>query len=113
MVSARKHKHVHGLHVTLDGFIVLFHVACSVLTLFFFFLFPTCPVAGHPKPQVEWLHDGIPVEQSARVTVEYEKDGLWALVLTDLVPADSGVYECRATNDRGRALSTAKLTVEL
>ncbi|XP_046887941.1 myosin light chain kinase, smooth muscle-like isoform X1 [Hypomesus transpacificus] len=72
-----------------------------------------CHIQGHPKPQVEWLHDGIPVEQSARVTVEYEKDGLWALVLTDLVPADSGVYECRATNDRGRALSTAKLTVEL
>ena len=96
--------------MTLDRFIVLFHVACSVLTRFS--IFPTCLVAGHPEPQVEWLHDGIPVEQSTRVTVEYEKDGLCALVLTGVVPADSGVYECRATNDRGRALSTAKLTVE-
>ena len=58
-----------------------------------------------------WFKDEETVESSSRVTVEY--DGMCELVLTDLGPADTGVYKCRATNNLGEALCSAKLTVEL
>ncbi|CAB1312155.1 unnamed protein product, partial [Coregonus sp. 'balchen'] len=63
---------------------------------------------SYPEPEVMWLKDERPVESSSRVTVEY--DGMCELVLTDLGPADSGIYKCRATNDLGEALCSAKLT---
>uniref|UniRef100_A0A674AS97 Myosin light chain kinase, smooth muscle-like n=1 Tax=Salmo trutta TaxID=8032 RepID=A0A674AS97_SALTR len=70
-----------------------------------------CRVQGYPEPEVVWFKDEEPVESSSRVTMGY--DGMCELVLTDLGPADSGVYKCRATNDLGEALCSAKLTVEL
>uniref|UniRef100_A0A8C7STJ2 Myosin light chain kinase, smooth muscle-like n=1 Tax=Oncorhynchus mykiss TaxID=8022 RepID=A0A8C7STJ2_ONCMY len=70
-----------------------------------------CRVQGYPEPEVVWFKDEETVESSSRVTMEY--DGMCELVLTDLGPADTGVYKCRATNDLGEALCSAKLTVEL
>uniref|UniRef100_A0A8C7G0B6 Myosin light chain kinase, smooth muscle-like n=1 Tax=Oncorhynchus kisutch TaxID=8019 RepID=A0A8C7G0B6_ONCKI len=70
-----------------------------------------CRVQGYPEPEVVWFKDEETVESSSRVTVGY--DGMCELVLTDLGPADTGVYKCRATNDLGEALCSAKLTVEL
>ncbi|CDQ63619.1 unnamed protein product [Oncorhynchus mykiss] len=70
-----------------------------------------CRVQGYPEPEVVWFKDEETVESSLRVTVEY--DGMCELVLTDLGPADTGVYKCRATNNLGEALCSAKLTVEL
>ncbi|XP_035602993.1 myosin light chain kinase, smooth muscle-like [Oncorhynchus keta] len=70
-----------------------------------------CRVQGYPEPEVVWFKDEETVESSSRVTVGY--DGMCELVLTDLGPADTGVYKCRATNVLGEALCSAKLTVEL
>ncbi|KAL0984429.1 hypothetical protein UPYG_G00141370 [Umbra pygmaea] len=71
-----------------------------------------CHVQGYPEPEVSWLRNQEPVVESLTVTVEYQ-DGVCALVLTDLGPADSGVYECKATNRLGEAMCSARLTVEL
>ncbi|XP_076008098.1 myosin light chain kinase, smooth muscle-like [Genypterus blacodes] len=73
----------------------------------------TCLIHGYPEPQVEWLQDGRPLEDSSRTTAEQHEDGLCSLVLADLRPSDSGVYVCRAINELGEALCSAKLTVEV
>ena len=53
-----------------------------------------------------------PLEESSRVQIEYEEDGLCTLVLSQVGPEDSDVYTCRATNDHGKALCSAKLIVK-
>ncbi|XP_056153529.1 myosin light chain kinase, smooth muscle-like [Lampris incognitus] len=73
----------------------------------------TCHVNGYPPPEVEWLQNGELVGESSRVTLEQDEDGVCSLVLSDLGPSDSAVYKCRATNVLGKAICSAKLTVEL
>ncbi|KAM4624173.1 myosin light chain kinase, smooth muscle-like [Polymixia lowei] len=73
----------------------------------------TCLVLGYPQPEVAWLQNEQQVVASSRVTMEHHDDGFCSLVLADLGPPDSGVYKCRATNDLGEALCSAKLTVEM
>ncbi|XP_072230284.1 myosin light chain kinase, smooth muscle-like [Leuresthes tenuis] len=73
----------------------------------------TCLVNGYPQPDVKWLQNEEPVSESSRVAIEQDEDGLCSLVLDDLRPSDSGVYECRAKNKLGEAMCSAKLKVEL
>ncbi|XP_028332409.1 myosin light chain kinase, smooth muscle-like [Gouania willdenowi] len=73
----------------------------------------TCHVNGYPQPEVKWLQNEKPVYKSSRITMEQQEDGLCSLVLSDLKPADSGVYVCRATNELGEATCSAKLKVAL
>ena len=62
---------------------------------------------------MKWLQNEEPVSESSRVAIEQDEDGLCSLVLDDLRPSDSGVYECRAKNKLGEAMCSAKLKVEL
>ncbi|KAM9426024.1 myosin light chain kinase, smooth muscle-like isoform 2-T2 [Pholidichthys leucotaenia] len=73
----------------------------------------TCLINGYPQPEVKWFHNGSPVTESHRVTVEQLEDGLCSLALVDLRSSDSGVYVCRAKNKLGDAMCSAKLTVGL
>nr|XP_046160422.1 myosin light chain kinase, smooth muscle-like isoform X1 [Oncorhynchus gorbuscha] len=72
----------------------------------------SCHLTGYPDPEVVWLRGEEPLEESSRVQIEYEEDGLCTLVLAQVVPEDSDVYTCRATNDQGKALCSAKLIVK-
>lgn len=67
--------------------------------------------AGYPDPEVVWLLDDKPLEETERVHMEYKEDGLCTLTLTRVQPRDSGLYKIRATNHLGRALCSARLTV--
>ncbi|KAF7665192.1 hypothetical protein LDENG_00149940 [Lucifuga dentata] len=73
----------------------------------------TCLIYGYPEPQVEWLQNEKLMVKSSRVSMEQNHDGLCSLVLADLESSDSGVYVCRAINKLGKALCSAKLTVEM
>ncbi|XP_039991866.1 myosin light chain kinase, smooth muscle-like [Xiphias gladius] len=73
----------------------------------------TCLVNGYPQPEVKWLQNDKPLSESRRVTTEHHEDGFCSLVLADLKPSDSGVYVCRASNELGRAMCSAKLKVEM
>lgn len=73
----------------------------------------TCLINGYPQPEVKWLQNEKPVSESGRVTMEQHEDGLCSLVLADLEPSDSGVYVCRASNNLGEAMCSAKLKVEM
>lgn len=76
-------------------------------------LSPLWPLlSGYPDPEVVWLRGEEPLEESSRVQIEYEEDGLCTLVLAQVGPGDSDVYTCRATNDQGKAQCSAKLIVK-
>ncbi|XP_053469942.1 myosin light chain kinase, smooth muscle-like isoform X2 [Ictalurus furcatus] len=70
-----------------------------------------CIVQGYPDPEVVWLLEDEPLEETERVQMEYKEDGLCTLTLTRVQPRDSGLYKIRATNHLGRALCSARLTV--
>lgn len=72
----------------------------------------SCHLTGYPDPTVVWLRGEEPVEELSHMKIRYEEDGCCALVLSKVVPEDSDIYTCRATNDHGEALCSAKLTVE-
>ncbi|XP_048847897.1 myosin light chain kinase, smooth muscle-like [Brienomyrus brachyistius] len=72
----------------------------------------TCHIQGYPDPEVVWLQDEEPLEESARTLIEYEEDGRCALILGQLEPADAGLYTCKASNSQGEALCSARLWLE-
>ncbi|KAK6288449.1 hypothetical protein J4Q44_G00388460 [Coregonus suidteri] len=72
----------------------------------------SCHLTGYPDPEVVWLRGEEPLEESSRVQIEYEEDGFCTLVLDQVGPEDSDIYTCRATNDQGEALCSAKLIVK-
>ncbi|XP_062303102.1 myosin light chain kinase, smooth muscle isoform X1 [Osmerus eperlanus] len=74
----------------------------------------SCHLTGYPDPAVVWLRGEEPLEESSRLKIEYEEDGHGdcTLVLLQVVPEDSDIYTCRATNDQGEALCSAKLIVK-
>ncbi|KAL0992792.1 hypothetical protein UPYG_G00098440 [Umbra pygmaea] len=71
----------------------------------------SCHITGYPDPEVVWLKGEEPVEESTRMQIGYEEDGLCTLVLNQVESEDSDIYTCRATNSQGEALCSAKLTV--
>ncbi|KAL2078473.1 hypothetical protein ACEWY4_026158 [Coilia grayii] len=72
-----------------------------------------CNIQGYPDPEVVWLQNEDPVEETERVQIEYEEDGTCTLIMSNVKPQDSGIYKCRATNSLGAALCSARLTVEM
>ncbi|XP_066538691.1 myosin light chain kinase, smooth muscle-like isoform X2 [Hoplias malabaricus] len=70
-----------------------------------------CIIQGFPDPEVVWLLDDEPLEETERVQIQYKEDGLCTLTLAHVQPEDSGIYKCRASNYLGQALCSARLTV--
>lgn len=71
----------------------------------------SCHLTGYPDPEVVWLRGDEPLEESSAAQIEYEEDGRCALILAGVAPDDSNTYTCRATNDHGESLCSARLTV--
>ncbi|KAI4875030.1 hypothetical protein NFI96_012995 [Prochilodus magdalenae] len=74
-------------------------------------VYMACTIQGYPDPEVVWLLDNEPLEETERVQIQYEEDGLCTLTLAQVQPEDSGMYQCRASNYLGEALCSARLTV--
>lgn len=70
-------------------------------------------VTGFPKPQVAWYKGTQKIAESSKYQVfKREKTGLHSLVIYDLHPDDSGLYECVATNECGETTSIVSLNVK-
>uniref|UniRef100_A0A3B3ZIU2 Uncharacterized protein n=1 Tax=Periophthalmus magnuspinnatus TaxID=409849 RepID=A0A3B3ZIU2_9GOBI len=69
------------------------------------------PADGYPDPEVVWLRGDDPVIESSSVEIEYEEDGRCSLVLSNVTSEDASVYTCKATNDHGEAVCSARLFV--
>ncbi|XP_036447658.1 myosin light chain kinase, smooth muscle-like [Colossoma macropomum] len=74
-------------------------------------VYMACVIQGYPDPEVVWLLDDEPLEETQRVQIQYKEDGLCTLTLAQVQPEDSGIYKCHASNYLGQALCSARLTV--
>lgn len=66
----------------------------------------TCEAHGDPKPSVTWSKDG----DTSISRATFNNDG-HILVIRDVIPRDSGLYECTASNMFGASHSATTLVV--
>ncbi|KAG7298099.1 hypothetical protein JYU34_018867 [Plutella xylostella] len=66
-----------------------------------------CEVDGYPTPEVHWTKDGVRLQPSDRVQLSDAR-----LTISQLAPADSGVYGCHAANAFSSHYATLQISVE-
>ena len=66
----------------------------------------TCEVSGNPEPSVTWSKDG----DTNIPRAQFKNNGR-ILAIDDVLPIDSGVYECRASNKLGESRSSTTVIV--
>ncbi|XP_021352030.1 titin-like isoform X3 [Mizuhopecten yessoensis] len=71
-----------------------------------------CRVDGIPLPTVKFMRDWRPMTESSRVKIVHEAPDYWCLTLENAMSSDCGQYQCVAENASGKAVSSAKITVE-
>ncbi|KAJ8933413.1 hypothetical protein NQ314_014023 [Rhamnusium bicolor] len=67
-----------------------------------------CAVLGYPDPQVQWYKDGVPVYPSDKIQISDSN----TLTILQATKADSGYYQCEATNAYSKASSTLEILIE-
>ena len=70
-----------------------------------------CRVIGHPRPDISWQKDGIPIINNPDYQTKYGEDGLCTLTIEETFTEDSAKFSCKATNEAGSAESQAVLRV--
>lgn len=68
-------------------------------------------VTGIPTPVVKFYRDGVEIQSSPDFQILQEGD-LYSLIIAEAYPEDSGTYSVNATNNVGRATSTAELLIQ-
>ena len=66
----------------------------------------TCEVSRNPEASVTWTKDGL----TSIPRAQFKKNGK-VLIIQDVVPEDSGVYECIAMNIFGESRTASTLIV--
>ena len=66
----------------------------------------SCQAVGFPPPVLTWTRSGMPLP----VGKTEVKDG--SLTIQDLSPADTGLYECVATNSMGTKKAKMNMAVQ-
>ncbi|XP_014352403.1 neural cell adhesion molecule L1-like protein isoform X2 [Latimeria chalumnae] len=64
----------------------------------------TCEASGKPKPIIQWMKDGKPIDESNSPSHQ-------GITLSNLQPHDSAVFQCEASNKYGSILATANVNV--
>ncbi|XP_030435565.1 obscurin-like protein 1 isoform X2 [Gopherus evgoodei] len=70
-----------------------------------------CQIAGDPRPSIIWEKDKSPIALLGRFQVEAEGN-VYSLSISQVTPADSGQYVCKAKNAIGETYAAATLRVE-
>jgi len=66
----------------------------------------TCEVTGDPEPSVTWTKNG-----NSSIPRAQFKNGGRILVIKDVLPVDSGVYQCKASNKFGESRTSTAVIV--
>ncbi|XP_066270657.1 protogenin-like isoform X2 [Branchiostoma lanceolatum] len=67
-----------------------------------------CEIKGTPKPETVWLFNGTPIYINGRIEKHPTE-----LVITSVVLADEGMYQCIGYNDYGMVYGYARLTIRV
>lgn len=70
----------------------------------------TVQAVGAPKPIVRWLHDGKEVKPSNHVNITNTGD-IYKLEIASVEMADGGKWQCEISNDLGKKVQKAELSV--
>lgn len=68
-------------------------------------------VEAYPSVGVTWYRDGVRLRPSRRAIMTLDRDGVVELALAFVTPRDAGVYTCTASNEVGRASTSARIDV--
>ncbi|XP_066523098.1 protogenin B [Hoplias malabaricus] len=66
----------------------------------------SCQAEGVPSPHITWLKNGEALHSNGRIKMYNSK-----LVITQIIPEDDAIYQCKAENSQGSVLSMARLIV--
>ena len=66
-----------------------------------------CQAEGFPRPVINWRRVGMPALPAGRTEVNQG-----TLIIKKLIPADSGLYECVATNTMGTKKARTNVAVQ-
>ncbi|XP_075678853.1 obscurin isoform X3 [Dermatophagoides pteronyssinus] len=62
----------------------------------------TCRVEGYPKADIEWTFNGRPIESGSKYSIQRDdRNGEQTLIIFEPCLADSGIYQCTASNQIG------------
>lgn len=65
-----------------------------------------------PRPSVRWFRDGVEIEVSKDITIEYDEERfISTLEINDCFPENGGSYSCVAVNEAGSARTEAFLEI--
>nr|XP_015214260.1 PREDICTED: myosin light chain kinase, smooth muscle isoform X1 [Lepisosteus oculatus]XP_015214261.1 PREDICTED: myosin light chain kinase, smooth muscle isoform X1 [Lepisosteus oculatus] len=70
-----------------------------------------CQVSGSPKPDVNWIKDGLSLKREAGLKI-HEENNMHYLCFDKVQKEDCGIYSCTATNIRGKVSITWTLNVK-
>lgn len=65
---------------------------------------------GHPAPEISWTKNGEKLEESRNVKITVDRNKT-VVTIKNASITDAGRYTCTATNEAGKAVSTADLVV--
>lgn len=69
-------------------------------------------VIGHPKPELQWFHDGEQIKSDDdHIKIVQKADGTTACIIDSVEMDDRGEYKIVATNDLGKSYSSGYLSV--
>ena len=66
---------------------------------------------GHPKPEVKWYKNGVPIVPGAKYRVKDDGDKV-QLIVKDVNEGDAGEITCELVSPKGREEATCKLNVQ-
>lgn len=72
-----------------------------------------CQVIGFPPPTIRWFKDNIEITHDPRYHFSHNhEDGVVSMHIETVSLADAGLYQCRAENCEGYAITAAHLLVK-
>lgn len=54
-----------------------------------------CKVKGFPRPTIVWSKDGVVIQNTAHIQIEYQEDGVVVLTLRNAKIEDGGEYRLK------------------